>query len=561
MRRPPRLQRRGHRFYCRVAVPKDLRSVVGRTEIIRPLRTGDYAEALRRLPLVSAEVDAELAAARRKLRREPAAALSEHEAKQVVLTWLWRSERQADAAEPPEDLREAVAEADVDVATLRDPGDPGVMAAAQQVADALLGESSVALDKAGRDYHRFCELVRRSLLERARRARARLEGDYGVTFDPAFRAAAPGAPEPPRPEPRGITLRELCDAYMADPARAGVTAKTRLDYEFTFRLLREVLGEDKVVRAISRADCRAVRDLLARLPAHASKRWPGVPLARVAETGAEEGVSPMAPRTANAYLYKLSALLRWAEREEFADRNPAVGLRVAEPEVHASEARRPFSTRQLRRMFDAPLYRGCVDDQQHYAEPGPNVVRRWRFWLLPVGLFAGLRLNEACSLRVADLERRDGVWCFVVRPDREEGRRLKSRSASRVVPVHPALVGMGLLCYADEVRAGGDRMLFPELEPDRRGYRADRAQRWFGRFMEKAGAKEPRTSFHSSRHCFRDQLREVGAPRDVVLALGGWAGGGGTDDAYGGGLRAGTLHQWISKIEYEGLDLSHLYQS
>ena len=101
-------------------------------------------------------------------------------------------------------------------------------------------------------------------------------------------------------------------------------------------------------------------------------------------------------------------------------------------------------------------------------------------------------------------------------------------------------------------------MLFPELEPDRRGYRADRAQKWFARFMEKAGAKEPRTSYHSSRHSFRDALREAEAPRDVVVALGGWAGNAGAEEVYGGGLRPGTLHRWVRRIDY-GLDLGHLH--
>ncbi len=41
----PRLQKRSHKFYCRVRVPRDLRAIVGRTEIVRALGTGDYREA------------------------------------------------------------------------------------------------------------------------------------------------------------------------------------------------------------------------------------------------------------------------------------------------------------------------------------------------------------------------------------------------------------------------------------------------------------------------------------------------------------------------------------
>ena len=85
-------------------------------------------------------------------------------------------------------------------------------------------------------------------------------------------------------------------------------------------------------------------------------------------------------------------------------------------------------------------------------------------------------------------------------------------------------------------------------------------QKWFSRHLDKVDARAPRTSFHSTRHNFRDQLREVEAPRDVVLALGGWAGNGGTDDVYGGGLRPGTLARWVQKFKYDGLDLSHVHR-
>ncbi len=46
-------------------------------------------------------------------------------------------------------------------------------------------------------------------------------------------------------------------------------------------------------------------------------------------------------------------------------------------------------------------------------------------------------------------------------------------------------------------------------------------------------------------------------PRDAVLALGGWAGNGGTEDVYGGGLRVTTLYRWLRRIDH-GPDLSHL---
>ncbi len=240
-------------------------------------------------------------------------------------------------------------------------------------------------------------------------------------------------------------------------------------------------------------------------------------------------------------------------------KNPAGSLRVAEPEIAASDARHPFSTEQLVAIFNAPLYRGCRDDELGYATPGPNVVRRARFWVPLVGLFSGLRLNELCSLEVNDAALRDGVDCLVVQPDAEGVKQLKTKAAARVVPVHPELRRCGLLNYVAETRAAGHRRLFPELRPDRRGYHSDAFQKWLARYLRKASASAPRTSFHSFRHNFRDAVRESGANRDAVLALGGWAAGG-TEETYGGGLRPRTLAAVMSGIEYPDLDLSHLWK-
>jgi hypothetical protein len=46
-------------------------------------------------------------------------------------------------------------------------------------------------------------------------------------------------------------------------------------------------------------------------------------------------------------------------------------------------------------------------------------------------------------------------------------------------------------------------------------------------------------------------------PRDAVLALGNWKAGG-TEEIYGGGLKASTLARELAKVRYD-LDLSHLY--
>jgi integrase len=253
----------------------------------------------------------------------------------------------------------------------------------------------------------------------------------------------------------------------------------------------------------------------------------------------------MSRTTANGYISAMSALFRWAARECLVERNVAEGLLLPET-THRRDARRPFSSEQLSMILGSDVFEEPTADWDH------------RQWVFLLGLYAGLRLNEACTLTCDDVVERDGVPVVLVRPDEAGVKKLKSRAARRAVPLHPVLVRLGFLDHVRRRREAGGGALFPDLRADRRGYYSDAFQKWFGRHLRKVGAAAPRTSFHSTRHCFRDALREAGAPRDVVLALGGWAGGGGTEDLYGGGLRAGTLHRWIGRIEYGGVDLSQL---
>ena len=88
IKKPQRLQKRNHKFYCRVSVPHSLRAVLGRTEVIKALGTGDYAEALRKLPRASARVDTMFAQARRKFgTSKKLKGVAYHEAGHAVAAW------------------------------------------------------------------------------------------------------------------------------------------------------------------------------------------------------------------------------------------------------------------------------------------------------------------------------------------------------------------------------------------------------------------------------------------------------------------------------------------
>lgn len=536
MNQYPGLTLRGTRYYLRVRVPADLIEATGREFIWKSLDTGTRREAIRRYHRAKAELDQWFDAYRR--RRD---GIPPDEARRLTSTWFRETDQhhaRADFALTGPDLSDTIAELAQGLFELRSGADGESV---QAIADRLLvaagwpshqhSVGSIRTRRQVADVHapELDHLIRRGLIELSRRRLSRLNGEPPAALDPIF--VQPVSPD-------SLTLSALLDRFLAERAPA-MSAKTLLEYEADARIFKEVWGPDLPARSITREHCRQIRDLFEVLPSNWTKRFPHVTTVEAAEHARQHGIEPMAPKTANQHISRMSTILRWAEREEHIDRNPAAGLRVSAPETNPRDARRPFTTEQLQLMVNAL----------------PDRTEGGRFWIPLIALFSGLRMGEACQLRTDDIETEHGVPVFQVRPG--EGTRLKTRHSRRTVPIHPELIRIGVLDHAARQRAAGRDRLFPELQPDRRGSYSGNFQRWANRWLDRAGAKGDRQSFHSLRHSFTDALRRAGATGEVIDGLLGWSRGN-MRDRYGSGPWIAMLADIIQAVEYP-LDLSHLY--
>ncbi len=396
------------------------------------------------------------------------------------------------------------------------------------------------------------------------RSRAGLLADPVMLEGFAERALGAAAPVVVETEAQtGITLGDLYDAYMCDPTR-NWSPTTRMAYQTTKRIVLAILGKDTPVRSLTRSQCREMIEVLRWQSRNASKLFPKLSPVEIAERAKAEGRADLInAANINTYLNKLGGVLNWAVKEEMLDRNPAQGLRVPDPTARRDK-RLPFSPRQLRTIFSAPLYTGCRDDGHGYATPGSERPKNARFWIPLLAMFGGLRLNEACQLDVADIRRIEEVDCFVITErsdDDQTDKRLKTSASERIVPIHATLYDLGFMDFVRRKQRSGETKLFREIGMGATGYRSSTFSAWFRRFVAKAGADSKKTCFHSFRHGFRDALREARIDRDIALALGGWTTAGGSasvSDAYGSGYRIATLKEAIDRVSYLDLDLSHL---
>lgn len=363
---------------------------------------------------------------------------------------------------------------------------------------------------------------------------------------------------------RGESLGDVYDRYMSDPTHAW-SPSTRIAYRMTSRLILAILGSDTPIKSISRSDTRDVLEVLRQLPSNATKRFPRLsPRAAVEQSIGRSDIPRMSAANVNAYLGNFSTFMNWAVTEEFLDRNPARGLRLPD-DVAKRDKRHPFSARQLALIFGAPLYTGCVDGERGYALVGPARPRNARYWIPLIALHTGMRLNEICQLDVVDVRDVAGIPCLCVSVSSLVGsvdKRLKTRASDRLIPIHRKLLDLGLVAYAHQKRSAGETKLFGEITCGPRGVRAVAFSKWFTQFLDAAGARRQRTSFHSFRHNFRDELRIARIDFDVAMALGGWAGRSSTSapvsESYGRGIRVDVLQNAMSLLNFSDVDLSHI---
>lgn len=221
--------------------------------------------------------------------------------------------------------------------------------------------------------------------------------------------------------------------------------------------------------------------------------------------------------TVNNRLRKLTAFMNWCKANSYIEENPLAGMKVMTGS--AKEARLSFDRRDLAALLD------------HQALRKESSKHPWRYWLPFMGRATGARLEELCQLRVDDFIEQQGIQCIRI-DDSREGQKLKNASSRRILPIHPALLDLGLLQHVASVRASGADRVFPELDAVR-GKLGHAPSKWFGRYKTKLGIIDGRKTFHSFRHTLIDDLRDAGVQDSLIKRIAGHEDGAVTFSIYG----------------------------
>lgn len=573
------LYRRGATYYIRRRVPKHLVGLVGRNTLVRSLRTTSISEARAlaahcnfEFQMIVDEAQRQHQASRSGLRLVD---YTFNDIEAMVHNWFRHeiqhlaSDKDANGPEGEAEEPAAVRKGLIDERTLLEYGDPGAVAhRLGQIADHILKDagfplvqepgpikriatSPVDVDRSSHQYEVLTDEIRRLRLELVEMELSLMSGQRVQYSDQDVQKIAEGRR---RPLGSARRLNDLIDEFLDDTQFKNRRAKTEQDYRMVFDVMREVIGPTTPVKDIDRDHCRGVRSLLTRLPRNAKKRYLSLSYEAAAHKREKHDLPTLKPATVNSHLTKMSSVFNWAVREERMARNPASGLLISEGR-HTADDRQGFSTDHLNLIFGSSLYRGGGYDGPLFREDDDGEAINGRYWIPLIALFHGMRMNEICQLRGADIIREQGVYAFRIAPGPDA--RLKTASSRRDLPIHDFVISAGFIDYAQPMIDDPERRLFPEVKQDARGYYSDCFQKWFTRYLNWCGVSKPRGSFHSFRHNFRDAMREAGIGVDCVRALGGWKRTN-IDEKYGGGYTLATLKKEIDKVRYPDVRLKHI---
>ena len=351
----------------------------------------------------------------------------------------------------------------------------------------------------------------------------------------------------------GPSLSEMFAKRQAEADRSGEwSLKLSADYVLWVGMFL-VLAGDRPISNYRKSDARAFKEVLQELPANRTKyaETNGLGPREAVEAGKRHGLSVISTSTVNKALGRLQAIWNWADRQLDDDLPDIFGPMKVVAKGNAREEKHPFSTEQLQLIFSGPLFTGCRSERFRAQAGDTNMSGTSWFWLPLLGLFTGARLNELCQLRLGDVNEEGGVTFLHLR-EGHEGQRIKGHKR-RVVPLHPKLLDLGILRYAETQRHRGEEHLFPTLQIGATGYYSDRPSKNFSAYLDGIKAKTDKTSFHSFRHGFKDACRNGGVQPDIADILQGHsiAGMGGR---YGHGKPLlSVLDGAIRKVSYPGL--------
>jgi integrase len=302
------------------------------------------------------------------------------------------------------------------------------------------------------------------------------------------------------------TLDQACQEFVNMRMSEGEwDNNTKEEKEAYLAVLKEILGKNFDITQIDAEKAREIRAIIVRIPVNRNKDKATKNISLMAAIEAK-GLKPIAPATVNKYINCYKAFFAWCVLHDYIYKNPFLGMRGKASAQKPEDRRKAFTKEQIKTMLEE-------------LETRKIAKKDYAYWGTLIGIYTGARLNEVSQIMLDDIKQEDGIWYFDMN-DEGDGKKLKNEASRRRVPIHQALLDIGLVEYRDALKKQGKPRLLYELTfCKKNGYGKKLGNFFNGKFLKALEMKSKQAVFHSLRHTVVTRLVQADQDEKKIKSI------------------------------------------
>ena len=343
----------------------------------------------------------------------------------------------------------------------------------------------------------------------------------------------------PSPSPLfSVVTPKHLELMRRNKRRESTMGETKQTYEDVM----ELIG-DKPIGEYTNLDGRNFRTAIISLPKNRKKmkQYRDFNLLQLLEMDVPEE-DRLSVDTQTKLISRMTSLWNFLidEYPEYVSHNVFKKKSVTVTSRKAKDKRESFTDDDIKTIFHHKNFLPAV-----FEGHGRQTIK-YPYYFVPIlAVLMGARLEEICQMRVADIMKVDGIWVYRIREEgkyNEEETRVKNPYSERDIPLHPELIDtLKFVQYVKHIKKLGHERVFWEL-PKRGTVYSKNVGKFFNeKYLVKIGIKKRGKSFHSFRHSVETHLTNANVNGRYIDFLQGHSQKGVGGNVYMKGIRVDVL--------------------